>query len=75
MGNAASADLASAVTTLTTQPVPEGDEEAAFWLRLLPKTAISTAEFFSAIQPETVRQLLKKHPRNLALLLLKVRCR
>jgi hypothetical protein len=78
MGNAASsAAVESAVGILRASPVPEAGEagEEAFWDQLLPRAPVSTQEFFTAIQPETVRELLQLYPRNVALVLLKVRRR
>jgi hypothetical protein len=34
----------------------------------------SATQIFSLIQPETVREILSQHPRNLARLLAAVRC-
>jgi len=74
MGNASSTNLSSIVTALKSGPAPEtGDEnEDLYWNQLLPNQAIPILTLFSELQPENIREILHKQPRNLALLLLKV---
>ena len=74
MGNATSAPIGSAVTVLRSSPIPEPGEagEEAFWATLLPAAAVPTLDLFAAIQPDTVREVMRTHPRNVAMVLLKV---
>lgn len=74
MGNAASTNLAAVVDQLASGPVPEtGDEkEDLFWNQMLPAKAVPSLAIFADLQPDNVRDILQKQPRNLALLLLRV---
>jgi hypothetical protein len=76
MGNASSAEFITAAASLRMSPVPEdGAQDAdAFWSRLLSGTnAVPADSVFSVIQPEHVREILHKQPRNLARVITKAR--
>eukprot|EP00929_Paragymnodinium_shiwhaense_P105118 TRINITY_DN7003_c0_g2_i1.p1 TRINITY_DN7003_c0_g2~~TRINITY_DN7003_c0_g2_i1.p1 ORF type:complete len:769 (-),score=119.40 TRINITY_DN7003_c0_g2_i1:92-2398(-) len=70
MGNSDShAAFADGVRRLLDEPVPPSDE--AFWASLL-NTEFSVEDIFSIINPEDVRQLRAKQPKNLQALLRKI---
>jgi hypothetical protein len=76
MGNASSAEFITAAAALRLAPAPEegaaGAEE--FWGRFFNGASALPAEsIFSVIQPEQVREILHKQPRNLARTVIKAR--
>jgi len=79
MGNAgssaSSAEYIQAAASLRTSSVPSAGArgEGAFWLRLFPEHPIAALDLFSIIAPEHVREIRATNPRNLALVIVKVR--
>lgn len=66
------AEWAQASHLLSTMPVPS-TVPAHFWT-VFWAAPDSATQIFSLIQPDTVRGILARHPRNLARLLAAVRC-
>lgn len=73
--SSSSADFINAAAALRAESCPEPGEtdEAAYWLRIFPDAPIAALDVFSVIQPEHVRELRAVQPRNLALMIIKVR--
>ena len=73
--SSSSADFINAAASLRAEGVPEAGEhdEAAYWARIFPDAPIPALDVFSVIQPEHVRELRQVQPRNLSLLIIKVR--
>ena len=66
------ADWAQASNLLRSMPVPSR-VPMHFW-SVFWDAPDSATQIFSLIQPETVREIISQHPRNLARLLAAVRC-
>jgi hypothetical protein len=74
-GGAGLADFMQAAHALRSEAAPEGDAgaAAAWWARVIPAAEMRAADLFAVIQPEHVREMRAANPRNLALLVVKVR--
>ena len=70
MGAASSSELIESVSALQR----DADVDEAHLERVLPAAALPALDAFAVLQPDVVRELLRERPRNLARLVLKVRC-
>ena len=70
-----SGDFIAAAHALRSGNAPSDADVIAetYWLRLFPEHALPALEIFSVVQPEHIRQMRARNPRNLALVVLKVR--